>query len=137
MSSQMTVNAKAACSGPLFDGQAEAAIGDWIKDTQKAIADEGVTALRAFPMDKTGRARGNFQRNLNVITRGPDQVIPAPTITGVTWGPWLEGESQRNTSSRFKGYHLFRLTAQDLQQRAPGIAEAELDKYIGRMGGTP
>jgi hypothetical protein len=126
--------------GPLFDGRADAALQDWARATTKAIADEGVTMLRAVPMNKTGRARGGFQANLHVLQRGgngTEAQIPAPMIRGVTWGPWLEGTSQRNDSTRFKGYHLFRQTRQALQKLAPEIGQAELDKILPRIGGTP
>ena len=126
--------------GPLFDGRADAALQDWARATTKAIADEGVAMLRAVPMNKTGRARGNFQANLHVLQRGgngTEAQIPAPMIRGVTWGPWLEGTSQRNDSTRFRGYHLFRQTRQALQKLAPGIGQAELEKILPRIGGTP
>src|SRR6266568_2625555 len=133
--SRMEVIASVSATGPLADGEAERAVTDWLDATVQAIAREGVGLLRNFPMNKTGRATGAFQANLQLLRRGPDAVIPGPMISGVTWGPWLEGVSKRNRSTRFKGYHLFRLTRDELQRRAPGIAEAELQKYIGEMGG--
>ena len=93
--------------------------------------------LRAVPMNRSGRAQGNFQSHLHAVTKGPVATIAAPQIKGVTWGPWLEGTSKRNSSTRFKGYHLFRQTRQALQKLAPEIGQAELDKVIGRIGGTP
>ena len=124
-------------SGPLADGQAKAALGDWATNTAKALGDQGADMLRAFPMDKTGRARGGFQENLHPLQQGSTVTIAAPMITGVTWGPWLEGTSKRNSSTRFKGYHLFRQTRQALQKAAPDVGQAELDKIMPRLGGTP
>ena len=122
-------------TGPLANGDAERALQDWAQNTAKALGDEGVKLLAAFPMDKTGRARGGFQANLKVLQDGPQATIPAPMIRGVTWGPWLEGTSKRNSSTRFKGYHLFRKTRQQLQKMAPDIGQAELDKIMPRLGG--
>ncbi len=135
MSGRLEVIASVSATGPLADGTAEQAVKDWLDASVQAIAREGVGLLRNFPMNKTGRATGAFQANLHILRRGPDAVIPGPMIKGVTWGPWLEGVSKRNRSTRFKGYHLFRLTRDELQRRAPGIAERELAKYIGEMGG--
>jgi hypothetical protein len=135
MSGRMEVICSVSASGPLADGEAELAVTEWLDASVKAIADEGVRMLREFPMNKTGRAAGAFQANLHVLRHGLDAVIPGPQISGVTWASWLEGTSKRNRSTRFKGYHLFRQTRDRLQQKAPGIAEAELQKYIGRMGG--
>jgi hypothetical protein len=136
MSGRMEVIASVSATGPLADGMAETAVREWLAATVGAIADEGVRMLRDFPMDKTGRATGAFAANLHVMRRGLDAVIPGPMISGVTWGPWLEGVSKRNRSTRFRGYHLFRQTRDRLQEKAPGIAEEELAKYIDAMGGT-
>ena len=136
MAGTYKVTAHIDVKGPLADGEAERAIKDWAVATAKALGDEGVERLRAFPMNRTGRAHGAFQANLKVIQQGPVARIPAPQITGVTWGPWLEGTSKRNSSTRFKGYHLFRKTRQELQRLAPEIGQQELDKLLPRMGGA-
>jgi hypothetical protein len=122
-------------TGPLASGEAERALQDWAQNTAKALGDEGVKLLAAFPMNKSGRAHGAFQSALHVLQDGPVARIPGPQFEGVTWSPWLEGTSQRNSSTRFKGYHLFRKTRQELQRRAPDIGQAELDKIMPRLGG--
>lgn len=121
--------------GPIFDGQAAAAAHDALDEARKDVASRGVTMLRAVPMDKTGRARGNFQANLHVVQAAGDSLIPAPTIKGVTWGPWLEGTTRRNDSTRFKGYHLFRQTARRLRALSGQMTEEVLQRYLPRMGG--
>ncbi len=122
-------------SGPLFDGQADAAVKDWLTVTRKDLADRGAQILRTFPMDKTGRSRGGFASHIHVLQRGAMYEIPAPKERGVTWGPWLEGVTRRNESTRFKGYHLFRKTAQRLDKMARPYARDRLGRFIGRMGG--
>ena len=133
----LRVKAEIQVQGPLADGRAEDAVKKWADRTAKALGDEGVERLRAFPMNKTGRAHGGFQANLHVIQSGPMARIPAPMITGVVWGPWLEGTSKRNSSTRFKGYHLFRKTRLQLQKRAPEVGQQVLDKLLPEIGGTP
>jgi len=135
MAGSFKIEVQADVTGPIADGTADSALQEWARNTAKALGDEGVKLLREFPMNKTGRARGGFQANLKVLQNGPEARIPAPMITGVTWGPWLEGTSKRNESTRFKGYHLFRKTRQELQRRAPEIGQAELDKVMPRLGG--
>ena len=136
MGGTFKVTAQANVTGPLASGEAERALQDWAVSTARALADAGVQALQAWPMDKTGRAHGGFQNSLHAITKGPEATIPGPMIRGVTWAPWLEGTSKRNSSTKFKGYHLFRKTATDLQQRAPQIGQEELDKIMPRLGGS-
>jgi len=122
-------------SGPLWDGEADAAVDRWLEVTRKRVADEGVLALKAFPMDKTGRARGNFEERVHRVTRGQVEKIPGPTEKGFVWSPWLEGVSRRNETTRFKGYHLFRKVRTRLARDWRRDAQAEIEKYIGAMGG--
>lgn len=122
--------------GPLSNGEADKAAQDWAQNTTQAIADKGVELLRAFPMDKTGRATGGFRNALKTVRVSPTLVrIPGPQERGVAWSPWLEGTSKRNQGNRFKGYHLFRKTRTQLNKMAPDIAEKELQKVLPRMGG--
>lgn len=55
---------------------------------------------------------------------------------GVEYGPWLEGVSSRNRTTRFPGYHAFGQTAQSLSGgRAQRIAEDAVARYVARLGG--
>ena len=123
--------------GPLADGRAANALQDWAQNVAKELGDEGVRLLRdwKFKGGGHGHSHGGFQANLRVLQNGPTARIPGPMIKGVTWAPWLEGVSQRNTSTRFRGYHLFRKTAAQLQKRAPEIGQRELDKIMPKLGG--
>lgn len=121
-------------SGPLADGTARDAVLEWIDEAKKETADYAVRQLQAVGMDKTGRATGHYQADIRttVLTYN-DLLISDPVV----YGPWLEGTSKRNDSTRFKGYRLWRQAKQATQQAAPGIAEQLLPKYIDRIGGTP
>ena len=136
MAKAVTVTAYVDVSGPLADGTADRVLGEWERNTSQALADEAIDGLRAFPMDKTGRARGGFQASLNQKRLDRATVrIPGPMITGVTWAPWLEGNSKRNRSTHFRGYRLFFKTAQAVSGRAQGIGERELEKLMPEIGG--
>ena len=121
--------------GPLWDGEADGAVTRWLEETRKKVADEGVLMLKAFPMDKTGRARGNFEERVHRVTLGETEAIPGPVESGVVFTPWLEGTSRRNDTTRFKGYHLFRKTRMKLASNWRRDAQALLERYIGEMGG--
>ena len=54
------------------------------------------------------------------------------TTADAMYGPWLEGTGSRNQSTRFKGYHGFRLAAQELDAEAEGIADAALQPFVTR-----
>ncbi len=51
---------------------------------------------------------GNYRRNLSRFFR--NQFTAIVDDGGVIYGPWLEGTSNRNKTTRFKGYAAFRKT---------------------------
>lgn len=136
MSGTLRVTADVEAGGPIFEpGRAKAVLDAWAHDTARELGDQGVTELRAFPMDKTGRARGGFQANVHSEVNGPVARIRGPMIRGVTWAPWLEGTSTRNSSTGFKGYRLFRKTRLSLQRKAVDVGQRVMRRYIGDLGG--
>jgi hypothetical protein len=135
MAGSFKVTVYADVKGPLADGAADRALDDWARNTEDALGKEGIDMLRAFPMNKTGRAHGGFENALKTVRSSGSLRIPGPMITGVVWSPWLEGTSKRNESTRFKGYGLFRKTAARLRKRAPDVGQRELDKIMPRLGG--
>lgn len=136
MAGVLRVDIRPDVRGPLADGTADEVLRQWAENTAARLGDMGGDHLRAWPMDKSGRARGNFQRELQVFKAGPVARIPGPMDKGVVWAPWLEGVSKRNESTRFKGYRLFRKTAAWLRDQAKKVGEEELAKLIGRIGGV-
>lgn len=110
-------------SGPLFDGRLSHEVHVAIDMAVSEVADEGVNMLRASSVvfrNPTGNWAANVETN---------RAIDGHVIEdNVVYNAWLEGVSSRNLTSRFKGYRIWRLTAQGLQRKAPRIAE----RVIGR-----
>ncbi len=50
---------------------------------------------------------------------------------GVIYGPWLEGTSERNQTTRFKGYHAFRDAEARVEGELDRILAPILRKYVG------
>lgn len=124
------------CSGPLFDGTGEKAAAELTDAIAKRGAEWAQQNLRDTAMNRSGRARGGFQSALRVVQRSVGYAVPAPMIRGVTWGPWLEGGTQRNKSTKFKGYHLFSKTRTELEESvAQEIADKALEEYLPQIGG--
>ncbi len=81
---------------------------------------------------KPGQAsKGNYRNNLHASVRGLEGRIDDG---GVIYGPWLEGTSSRNQSTRFKGYASFRRTAQRLEKQKPRVVEWYMRKTVRRLG---
>ena len=55
---------------------------------------------------------------------------------GVVYGPWLEGTSTRNATTRFRGYGSFRRTAQWLNDtRKPAVIQRWITQAITELNG--
>lgn len=138
-------------SGPLFDGRAEADLEEGLRAIQDQVARAGADMARqAF----AGMIRENHGRFLESITT-TDRSRTYSTVSGrhvyamevvadtahtsivttsiASYGPWLEGTGSRNETTRFKGYHGFRLAGEELDRRAGEIAEGALRPYAERM----
>jgi hypothetical protein len=76
-------------------------------------------------------SKGHYRRNLTSKITRTGGVI---TDGGVVYGPWLEGISSRNSSTRFKGYGAFRQTKSWLNEKAKGVAKNHLARAVRRMG---
>jgi hypothetical protein len=136
MTKAMSVNVYVHASGPLFDGAAEQALAEMLDAIAKAGAQWAEDQLRQVRMDRTGRAHGDFQENLQLVKKNLGWSVPAPMIKGVVWGPWLEGVSSRNETTRFKGYRPFAQTRRALRAgKAQEIADEIAQEYIPQMGG--
>lgn len=74
---------------------------------------------------------GHYQAHVQVLHHGPaeDQV----TDQGIVYGPWLEGVSSRNQSTRFKGYASFRRATQAVNARAVELCEPVVEQIVRRF----
>jgi len=118
--------------GPIYSGEAQAAVEDFLEEAAREVAQLGVNEIHARLGQVLEHPSGHY-RNQVVTDRASTGW--AVTDGGVVYGPWLEGTSSRNKTSRFKGYQTFRRTRQWLEGRATDVAEQELGRYLDEMGG--
>jgi hypothetical protein len=126
-------------SGPIFDGEADAAVTQWLDDSRAKLAHQAqsIVQSKARKWNRSGRADHHTAAESVKVRPGAVYVVEGVSSKGQVWWPWLEGTSRRNATTRFKGYHAFRLAKGIVSKRARTTAQDELHKYIGRMGGGP
>lgn len=71
-----------------------------------------------------------YETRLNV-EEGPD--LSRVNDDNVIYGPWLEGTSSRNQTTRFKGYSAFRKAFQQLERRIPAVIERHRTERVRQM----
>lgn len=119
-------------SGPLFDGRADEALEQFIQAAERNIAGYGVDQIRRQLGWVEQHETGYYQAHIKDRATPDGYLI---TDSRVVYGPWLEGTSERNQSTRFKGYHTFRLMTTQLVRSSVFLAEDVIDPYLARMGG--
>ena len=73
---------------------------------------------------------GHYRRNVQSEVQGLRGRLDD---NGVIYGPWLEGISPRNLTTRFRGYHVFRKTADWLNGQARGVALKHTRNLVRRL----
>lgn len=124
--------------GPIFNGLAERAKEDFLREAVWEIAKEGRGDLGVQFIKVFREPTGYYESRVEAV-RPPAGPVPVARIhdNGVIYGFWLEGIGSRNYPvTRFRGYHSFRLVAAELQRKAVGIAQRVLhSRFLQRMGG--
>jgi hypothetical protein len=124
--------------GPVFDGEADEAARQWIEDFTGKLAAQGAAIVRdkAMKMNRSRRGgTGGAASTVSHRSEGMSAVVEGQSHQGLVWWPWLEGTSKRNSTTRFRGYHAFRLAKNIMRKRAQKVAEDRLHEYLPRMGG--
>jgi hypothetical protein len=118
-----------ASKGPDFKRGAvlvKAAIEEAGEDVAQEAYDQIKQRLGAVLQNPTGhyesRVQVSNQSNTMVITDG-----------GVIYGPWLEGTSSRNSSTRFKGYSTFRRVLQSMDKKAETVADKAVSRAVKKI----
>lgn len=138
-------------SGPLFDGRAEAELHRGIEEIRHRVAERGQNRVQSVFAGQIRENHGRFLSSITVIDatrafstrsgrhvytmvvsadRAAEQVV---TTDLASYGPWLEGSGSRNETTRFKGYHGFRMAGQELDGEAGRIAEETIKPYVAEM----
>lgn len=129
---------KIKVTGPLFDGQADKAAAEFLASLTREIAEIGQTWIKteASGFDKSGRGgTGKAADGVHLTGAGTSYVISGGIRQGEYAWPWLEGTSQRNTTTGFKGYGTFRRTTLRMRKQATTYAQELLDDFLLQAGG--
>lgn len=121
-------------TGPLLDGIAAAEVPDAIREIVGDVAEEAQRDVEALGWSQWREPTGFYASNM-LVDRVSDEAARVHD-NEVIYGPWLEGVSERNRTTRFKGYATFRQTAQQVDAKADAIGLRALKRYLRRWGGT-
>ncbi len=117
--------------GPVFDGRASVAVRAYEAEVRYRLAETGKDMVLQMLGEVLQNPTGYYESRVRV--EGRPGMVDVVTDGGVIYGPWLEGTSSRNDTTRFKGYATFRTVREKLNSGAVDLALRFLPSYLGRM----
>jgi len=120
-------------SGPVFDGRADQAIRELKRDIISDLAAQGYSEWMQRLNASIRHPTPYYETQITVSRIGDDSAIV--NDRGIIYGPWLEGTSRRNQTTRFKGYASRRRAIQALAAKVPALVRYSVDRCVNRMGG--
>lgn len=125
------VNITVQQKGMIFNAAASKAAGQRMTTRiGEMVAQEGVNRIRARLGHVLRNPTGFYESKIQVDRRVQYRGI---TDGGVIYGGWLEGVASTNRTTRFKGYHTFRIVQQELRKDVERVAQPAVDQYIEEM----
>mgnify|MGYP005821522085 CR=1 FL=1 len=140
----MKITTQWEMKGAIFDGRAPHLLKDVMSGAVKELIEDGESILGqklrpasagVYEGSLVGGTRvqtstGNYRRNISTRITELNGLI---TDGGVVYGPWLEGISSRNMTTRFKGYMTFRKTSQELEKKSREVFNKYLRRFVDRV----
>lgn len=120
--------------GPLLTGAPAATIDAYLKDATWQVGSQLLSEWHQN-LDRSIRNPTPYYETQIMVERVRRDVVVHDR--GIIYGPWLEGTSSRNQTTRFKGYASLRRALQQLQRsgRVEQILQVVLRPYLARLGG--
>jgi hypothetical protein len=116
--------------GPVFDGRAQAMTDRAVREMEHHLGSVGADYVRG-ELERVLRKETPEYRLRITSTEYPSRSVI--NDDGSVKGPWLEGTSSRNRTTRFKGYSTFRRMTQKLNAEAGRILAPYVDRLVDRI----
>ena len=106
--------------GPVFDDRGRAAVDVFCRRLENAVAQEGVTVVRALLGGVLRHPTGYYESKVMWASKASFAEVIGDSVV---YGAWLEGVGSRNSpATRFAGYFTFRRATTVLASRTTEIA---------------
>jgi hypothetical protein len=133
----ITINITPQMKGKFFTNRNHV-ISNVLDDMEDDIDKKGMDRLRnrfkkapaGVLKNPTGYYHSRLDSNRHGLMSGGKGFSVEFHDSGVVYGPWLEGTSSRNQTTRFKGYSVFRKTRDWLESR---VVPQLLSKYSKKI----
>jgi hypothetical protein len=128
------IGAEVEIHGSFLTGNPLPAVDDFITDVTWVVGAQGLADWHQKLDQRLQDPTPYYETQLMVERQTPEIVWAHDR--GVIYGPWLEGTSSRNRTTKFKGYTSKRQTEQELQRKVPVIVQPYVEQLIRRLDGA-
>jgi len=125
---QTTVTVK--IHGPLLSGSAPIILAEIADQARREVGNAALERVQWFLHAQIKHPTPYYETQIIQQQRGDVDVVHD---RGIVYGPWLEGTSSRNSTTRFKGYASFRKATQAVEKIAPAIVDRVVTKNLARL----
>lgn len=126
----MAASADVILSGPIFATDGGRAADRLIEDLTWEVGGQAEANVHLFLDQSLVDPTPYYETQITRQRLVPDVVVHDRAII---YGPWLEGVSSRNQTTRFKGYASFRRATQQTEREVPGLVEPVVDRWVRSM----
>lgn len=119
----LSIRTRVRYNGPIFDHRARRAFNDFRDELEEEAADWTLDHIKGTYHRDFKHPTGYYESNVRVKSTAGGHEVWDGGFGGPVYGPWLEGVGSRNNTTRFKGYHAFRLAAQALEHRIENMGD--------------
>lgn len=126
------LNVKIKHKGVIFDkSQTKAIAARTVIRGNEVLAQEAVNRITRRLDQVLVNPTGYYRRNIVIDRRS---VYRGVSDNNVPYGGWLEGVDRRNKTTRFPGYHTFRLVKQELDRDKGRLMEPVITQMVRELG---
>lgn len=123
-------------AGPFFTGALSPKVERALDDTVQELMEKGEERLgqllqKGGVYKSDGTSTGYYRQNIAGELQSNHSALL--TDSGVVYGPWLEGTSSRNETTRFKGYSSFRKVRDWLDGEMPAVAIKHMTALVRKL----
>ncbi len=115
---------------PILDYHVGVMTKELAEQAQLAVKFQGQSSFRYEHSAPTGEWLRSVKTRQSRESTGRFQSGWDVHDSGIIYGPWLEGVSDRNKTTSFKGYSMFRKVAQQIERKAPQLLTTKTRRMV-------
>jgi len=127
----MIGNINVRLKGPTVEGLAEPMLAGMLDVALEEVASYTQYEVNMELIKVLQHPTGYYESQVHTERVSAD--VYSINDSNVIYGPWLEGLSSRNQTTRFKGYATFRRVKNRMAQKAGDIIDAAVSRAMGRL----